>query len=86
MNSKSMQIVDLTLIGEDIGKDVFHLVGFDADGERVLRKKVKRHQLEQVFEHFPRCIVGMEACLSAFCLTLFAKDGFSASDHSSDLR
>jgi transposase len=29
-------------IGIDIGKDVFHIVGFDAVGKVVLRKKFKR--------------------------------------------
>ncbi len=29
----------LTLIGIDIGKDVFHLVGFDAEGKIALRRE-----------------------------------------------
>lgn len=29
-------------IGIDIGNDTFHLVGFDRDGLRVLRKQIKR--------------------------------------------
>lgn len=61
MSTKKAKIDELMSIGVDIGKDVFHLVGFDPSGERVLRKKIKRHQLEQVFEEFPRCIIGMEA-------------------------
>jgi hypothetical protein len=32
----------LSSIGIDIGKDVFHLVGFETNGEIVLRRKVKR--------------------------------------------
>ena len=56
---------ELSSIGVDIGKDVFHLVGFDANGTLVLRKKVKRLSLVSTFEKLPRCIVGMEACLSA---------------------
>ena len=56
----------ISVIGVDIGKDVFHLVGFDADGKIVLRKKIKRLALVPTFEKLlPRCIVGMEACLSA---------------------
>ena len=58
-------ISELSSIGVDIGKDVFHLVGFDANGTLVLRKKVKRLSLVSTFEKLPRCIVGMEACLSA---------------------
>ncbi|WP_409201396.1 hypothetical protein [Leisingera sp. M658] len=48
-------------VGIDIGKDVFHLVGFDHDGQLVLRKKIKRLALVAAFEQLPRCIVGMEA-------------------------
>jgi len=56
---------DLMSVGIDIGKDVFHLVGFDSKGRRVLRKKIKRLALVSTFEELPRCVVGMEACLSA---------------------
>ena len=56
---------ELMSIGIDIGKDVFHLVGFDRDGQRVLRTKIKRMALIATFEKLPHCIVGMEACLSA---------------------
>ncbi|MEM8693802.1 MAG: IS110 family transposase [Pseudomonadota bacterium] len=56
---------ELMSIGIDIGKDTFHIVGFDLSGQRVLRKQIKRLALEATFEKLPRCIVGMEACLSA---------------------
>lgn len=56
---------ELMSVGVDIGKDVFHLVGFDKDGQLILRKKIKRLALVATFENLPRCIVGLEACLSA---------------------
>jgi transposase len=55
----------VAVIGIDIGKDIFHLLGFDGAGSVVLRRKIKRMALVQTFEALPRCIVGMEACLSA---------------------
>ena len=55
----------LKSVGIDIGKDTFHLVGFDEEGQLVLRKKIKRLALVATFEKLPRCVVGMEACLSA---------------------
>ncbi len=55
----------LSSLGVDICKDVFHVVGFDLEGEVVLRRKIKRLGLERAFKKLPRCIVGMEACLSA---------------------
>jgi transposase len=60
MNDHSIHV-----IGIDIGKDVFHLVGFDGDGNIMLRRKIRRLALTDVFQKLPRCIVGMEACLSA---------------------
>lgn len=64
-------------IGVDIGKDVFHLVGFDTDGNIILRRKIKRLALISEFEKLPPCIVGMEACLSAhFVSRTLRKLGF----------
>lgn len=62
---KQGSLEDLVVVGVDIGKDVFHLVGFDRSGQVVLRKKIKRLALQDTFAGFPRCVVGMEACLSA---------------------
>ena len=55
----------LVVVGLDIGKDTFHLVGFDGTGQVALRKQVKRLSLKATFEKLPRCVVGMEACMSA---------------------
>ena len=68
---------ELMSIGIDIGKDTFHLVGFDLAGQRVLRKQIKRLALIATFEKLPRCVVGMEACLSAhFVSRTLRKMGF----------
>src|ERR1700690_3116016 len=55
----------VTVIGVDIGKEVFHLVGLGADGKTAFRRKIRRLGLKDAFEKLPPCIVGMEACLSA---------------------
>ncbi len=69
---------DLHVIGIDIGKDVFHLVGFDGEGNVVLRRKIKRLALTDAFKKLPCCIVGMEACLSAhFVSRTLRKLGFA---------
>jgi transposase len=57
--------LSLMSIGIDIGKDIFHIVGFNPNGRIVLRRKFRRLALEAEFQKLPRCIVGMEACLSA---------------------
>ena len=63
--ASSATSVELSVVGVDIGKDVFHIVGFDPDGKIALRRKIKRHALVATFEKLPRCIIGLEACLSA---------------------
>jgi transposase len=55
----------LASIGIDIGKEVFHIVGFSADGKIVLHRKIKRLALTDTFNKLSPCVVGMEACLSA---------------------
>ncbi|MCE8438371.1 IS110 family RNA-guided transposase [Rhodovulum sulfidophilum] len=66
MGSKTRQdFAAVAVIGMDIGKDVFHLVGFSSDGNLVLRQKIKRLALVATFQKLAPCIVGMEACLSA---------------------
>lgn len=78
MTTKSTKSIPvLSSIGIDIGKDVFHLVGFDPIGNLVLRRKIRRLALVSEFEKLPRCIVGMEACLSAhFVSRTLRKLGF----------
>ena len=55
----------LAVVGVDIGKEVFHLVGLNTGGTIAFRRKIRRSSLKDVFEQLPPCVVGMEACLSA---------------------
>lgn len=55
----------LASIGIDIGKEVFHVVGFVTDGKIAFRRKIKRLALVETFRRLPPSVVGMEACLSA---------------------
>src|SRR5215472_9251256 len=55
----------LVVVGVDIGKEVFHLVGLSVDGKIAFRRKIRRLGLKEAFEQLSPCIVGMEACLSA---------------------
>ena len=52
----------IAIIGIDIGKNTFHLVGLDKRGAIVLQQKVSRGQLERRLANIPRCLIGMEAC------------------------
>ncbi|UWR05180.1 hypothetical protein K3740_21530 (plasmid) [Ruegeria conchae] len=51
---KIEDVSNLSVVGVDIGKDVFHLVGFDSEGNLVLRRKIKRLALVDAFEALPR--------------------------------
>jgi len=59
---------EITLIGIDIGKRVFHLHAQDAKGHEVFRKKLSRAQLLSFFSNFKVVTVVMEACAGAHWL------------------
>jgi transposase len=63
----------LTSIGIDIGKEIFHVVGLGTDGKIAFRRKIKRLALKEAFEKLPRCVVAMEACLSAHFVSRMLK-------------
>jgi transposase len=52
-------IGSLAVIGVDIGKEVFHIVGLGVDGKMAFRRKIRRLGLKDGFEKLPPCIVGM---------------------------
>ena len=58
-----------TVIGIDIGKNSFHIVGQDQRGAIVLRQKWSRGQVEAKFANMPPCLIGMEACVGAHHLS-----------------
>ena len=76
----------LAVIGVDIGKDVFHLVGFGADGKIAFRKKIRRLDSQRRIREAAACIVGMEACLSAHFVSRTLRAWARAADHPGDLR
>ena len=55
----------IAVIGIDIGKYTFHVVGLDRRGKIVLRQKWSRGQLEARLANMPPCLIGMEACVGA---------------------
>jgi transposase len=59
----------IAVIGIDIGKNSFHVVGHDRKGAIVLRQKWSRGQVEARFANMPPCLVGMEACVGAHHLS-----------------
>lgn len=53
---------EVSTIGLDLAKSVFHAVGRDASGQRVFSRALRRGQVEPFFAALPRCVVAMEAC------------------------
>ena len=60
---------EIAVIGIDIGKNSFHLVGQDRRGALVLRQKWSRGQVEARLANLPPCMIGMEACVGAHHLS-----------------
>ena len=60
---------EVAVIGIDIGKNSFHLVGQDRRGALVLRQKWSRGQVEARLANLPPCLIGMEACVGAHHLS-----------------
>ena len=56
---------ELTTIGLDLAKHVFHVVGCDRRGKVLTRKVLRRGQVRSYFANVPACVVGMEGCASA---------------------
>jgi transposase len=59
----------IAVVGIDIGKNSFHIVGHDERGAIVLRQKWSRGQVEARLANMPPCLIGMEACVGAHHLS-----------------
>ena len=57
--------LQIAVIGIDIGKNSFHVVGHDSRGAITLRRKWSRSQIEAWLANLAPCLIGMEACVGA---------------------
>jgi len=55
-------MTEVSMIGLDLAKNVFQVHGVDASGAVVLRRQLRRSQVEKFFAQFPPVLVGVEAC------------------------
>jgi Transposase len=69
--------METRVIGIDLGKSVFHLVGMDRYGKVVARKRLSRAQIMVYAARIPSCLIGMEAC----CGTHFLGAALVAQGH-----
>ncbi|MEH6826443.1 MAG: IS110 family transposase, partial [Motiliproteus sp.] len=57
--------MNISVIGLDIAKSVFHLFAVNRAGKLVRKKMLKRHEVAAYFSRLEPCVVAMEACGSA---------------------
>jgi transposase len=55
----------VTTVGLDLAKQVFSVHGVDEHGKAVLKKRVSRGKVLELFAQLPPALVGMEACSGA---------------------
>jgi len=67
--SSNRKTAPVSVIGIDIGKNSFHVVGQDRRGAIVLRQKWSRGQVEARLANIPPCLIGMEAWVGAHHLS-----------------
>lgn len=67
-------MAEIAIVGLDIGKRLFHVVGMDQAGRVILRRRCSRSQVFALFERLPPALVGMEACASAHFLGRTIRD------------
>ena len=60
--------MEITTLGIDLSKTTFHVIGLNARGEIVLRKKFSRKQLLVFTANRPQILIGTEACGGAHYL------------------
>ena len=56
---------DISVVGMDIAKRFFHLVGMTERGKVVLRQRLNRGEVLLFMANLPRVTIGMEACEGA---------------------
>ena len=54
--------MNITTVGLDLAKNVFHIVGLDEHGHEKMKKQLSRSQVLKHFANHPACVIGMEAC------------------------
>lgn len=65
--------MSVEIIGIDLGKSTFHLVGRDSHGDYTLKKKLSRLRLQQFLVQLPPCRIAFEACGGAHWLGRFCE-------------
>ena len=54
--------MNITTVGLDLAKNVFHVICVDVNGKEARKRMLRRNQVRQFFAQLPPCCVAMEAC------------------------
>lgn len=54
-----------TTIGIDLAKTVFQVHGVNQTGTAILKRKLRRNEVLDFFQHLRPCLIGLEACAGA---------------------
>ena len=57
--------MQITVLGIDLGKNSCSVVGLDAGGRVLLRRRLHRDGIIRLAAGMPGCVVAMEACCEA---------------------
>jgi len=59
------RVMQIEVLGIDLGKNSCSMVGLDGRGAVVLRRRMRRESIIKQLAKLPACVVGMEACCGA---------------------
>jgi len=54
--------MEVTTIGIDLAKNIFHIHGVSRSGKEVFKKRITRDKFLEFMANQPKCLVGIEAC------------------------
>ena len=57
--------MDISVLGIDLGKNSCSVVGLDATGKVIVRRRMRRETVITYASALPSCVVAMEACCGA---------------------
>jgi transposase len=57
--------MQITTVGLDIAKHVFQVHGVDAQGQPLIKRRLRRNDVYRFFAELPPCVVGLEACATS---------------------
>ena len=61
-NKENQLMSNITVLGIDLGKSSFHLIGRDSGDHLVFKKHLSRSKLLEFIVNLPPCIIAFEAC------------------------